>query len=96
MISPESPTPAAFPTLKVDTFKIIAYLDQEKPLSEPKWVKAGKAEEFLSDTFGPAANGHAKDWRGNKFEVLDPEEVGFNFTLLFLFFRHGNPFFSFL
>ncbi|CED82438.1 hypothetical protein [Phaffia rhodozyma] len=75
LISPDSPQSAQFPTLKTDTFKLIAYLDQEKPLSEPKWVKAGKAEEFLLDTFGPSSKGHAKDWRGHKFEVLDPEEA---------------------
>lgn len=76
-ITPNSDPEAAYPELRCDTFKIIAYLDQEKPLSEPKWIKTGNVEDWLNDIFGAPgkkAGGKGLAWRG-KFEILDPEQV---------------------
>lgn len=76
LISPDSDKAAPYPSLESETFKIIAYLDQEKPLSEPKWIKTGNVEDWLNDIFGPAKEGgKGTAWRG-KFEILDPETVG--------------------
>lgn len=89
LISPQSLPDAPYPELKCETFKVIAYLDQERPLSEPKWIKMGNVEEWLEELFGPVKDGKGLGWRG-KFEILDPEPVCISETPLISVF-HIEP-----
>lgn len=56
---------------------LTAYLDRNKPLSEPKWVRTGDIEDWLTAVFaskpsdGPDGRGA---WAG-KIEVTDPDPV---------------------
>ena len=55
---------------------MVLYLDKEKPLSEPKWVKTGDIEDWLRSMFGQAksdAQNHAS-WSG-KIIIADPDPV---------------------
>lgn len=83
LITVDSDLAATYPALKCETFKIIAYLDQERPLSEPKWVRTGNVEDWLNELFGrmKVDNKKVSNWRG-KFEILDPEPVSFFSYLL--------------
>ncbi|CAL1706821.1 unnamed protein product [Somion occarium] len=56
---------------------LIAYLDKERPLSEPKWVKTGDVQEWLKTMFGRMfwAAGDAADGWEKKIEVADPDPV---------------------
>jgi 20S proteasome subunit alpha 6 len=76
LIAADSDPAAPYPSLRCETFKIVAYLDQDRPLSEPKWVRTGHVEDWLNDLFGRMKVGNKKvsSWRG-KFEILDPEPV---------------------
>lgn len=59
------------------TVDLTAYLDRNKPLSEPKWVRTGDIEDWLTAVFiskpssGPEGRGA---WAG-KIEVTDPDPV---------------------
>jgi hypothetical protein len=88
LVASTSPADAPYPEMKTETFKVIAYLDQERPLSEPKWIKTGNVEEWLGEIFGPLEGGKGLGWRG-KFEILDPEPV--RFDLPFAFHRLFPP-----
>lgn len=64
---------ASSPPVKV---KMVLYLDKEKPLSEPKWVKTGDIEDWLRSMFGQTktdSQAHAS-WSG-KIAILDPDQV---------------------
>lgn len=52
---------------------LIAYLDQVKPLSEPKWVRTGEINDFLQTVFLKKPAGMLT-WR-DKIEVMDPDPV---------------------
>ena len=52
----------------------MVYLDKDKPLSEPKWVKTGDIDEWLKNMFGQAKNEGRASWNG-KIEVVDPDPV---------------------
>jgi 20S proteasome subunit alpha 6 len=57
---------------------LIVYLDTERPLSEPKWVKSGDVQEWLKSMFGRMfwVTGEADGWE-KKVEVVDPDPVSF-------------------
>ena len=57
------------------TVDLIAYLDRNKPLSEPKWVRTGDVEDLLHSVFSKNIQGRAA-W-ANKVEVVDPDPVRF-------------------
>lgn len=52
---------------------LIAYLDRNKPLSEPKWVRTGDVEDLLYSVFYKNVQGRAA-W-ANKVAVVDPDPV---------------------
>jgi len=58
----------AFPT--VTTLSV--YLDRDRPLSEPKWVKTGDVEEWLRNMFGRVLVGGTQGWE-RRIEVVDPD-----------------------
>lgn len=62
--------------------RLVLYLDKEKPLSEPKWVKTGDIEDWLKTMFGSAKqdkhNNHAS-WSG-KIIIADPDPVSRQFV----------------
>ncbi|TDL29781.1 hypothetical protein BD410DRAFT_780271 [Rickenella mellea] len=53
---------------------LIVYLDTERPLSEPKWVKTGDVQDWLKSMFGRMfwVTGDAVGWE-KKIEVVDPD-----------------------
>lgn len=57
--------------------RMTLYLDKEKPLSEPKWVKTGDIEDWLKSIFGSIkmedSKAHAT-WNG-KITIADPDPV---------------------
>ena len=55
---------------------LIAYLDKDRPLSEPKWVKTGDVQDWLKDMFGGRfwVAGEAVGWE-KKIEVRYPDPV---------------------
>lgn len=62
------------------------YLDKEKPLSEPKWVKSGDVQEWLRSILGRmfwAAGNIADSWE-RKIEVADPDPVCESMSTSFL------------
>lgn len=69
-------------TATPDTVKIrlTLYLDKEKPLSEPKWVKTGDIEDWLKSIIGSGGKLEDKDgkehgtWSG-KIIIADPDPV---------------------
>ncbi len=56
---------------------LTAYLDRIKPLSEPKWVRTGDIEEWLSAVFNSRATKgpEAREVWSGKIEVTDPDPV---------------------
>ena len=53
------------------------YLDKEKPLSEPRWVKTGDVQDWLRSMFGRMfwVAGDAADGWEKRVEVVDPDPV---------------------
>lgn len=72
---PTIPWFSANPSLTQAT--LIAYLDKERPLSEPRWVKTGDVQEWLKSMFGRMfwVAGEAADGWEKKLEVVDPDPV---------------------
>lgn len=62
---------------------LIVYLDTERPLSEPKWVKSGDVQEWLKSIFGRMfwVAGEAADGWEKKIHVVDPDPVGLKLLL---------------
>lgn len=58
---------------------LLVYLDTERPLSEPKWVKSGDVQEWLKSMFGRMfwVTGDAADGWEKKIAVVDPDPVSF-------------------
>lgn len=56
---------------------LVGYLDQDRPLSEPRWVKTGDVQEWLKSMFGRMfwVAGEAADGWEKKLEVVDPDPV---------------------
>ncbi|KAG8926357.1 hypothetical protein FRC01_008960 [Tulasnella sp. 417] len=54
--------------------RLLLYLDKDKPLSEPKWVKTGDIEDWLKTMFGPVKTGPQTyaSWSG-KIAIADPD-----------------------
>lgn len=52
---------------------LVAYLDRNKPLSEPKWVRTGDVEDLLLSVFAKNMQGRAA-W-ASKVDVVDPDPV---------------------
>lgn len=63
---------------------LIVYLDTERPLSEPKWVKSGDVQEWLKSIFGRMfwVAGAAADGWEKKIEVTDPDPAPTIWTVL--------------
>lgn len=57
---------------------LVAYLDKDRPLSEPRWVKTGDVQDWLKSMFGRMfwVAGEAADGWEKKIEVVDPDPVG--------------------
>ena len=56
---------------------LIAHLDRQRPLSEPRWVKTGDVQEWLKSMFGRmfwVAGDAAGGWE-KKISVVDPDPV---------------------
>lgn len=56
---------------------LIANLDRQRPLSEPRWVKTGDVHEWLKSMFGRmfwVAGDAAEGWE-KKISVVDPDPV---------------------
>ena len=67
-------TKTTLPTQTVLT----AYLDKDRPLSEPRWVKTGDVQDWLKSMFGRmfwAAGDAAEAGWEKKIEVVDPDPV---------------------
>lgn len=60
------------------------YLDTERPLSEPKWVKSGDVQEWLKSMFGRMfwVAGDAADGWERRIEVVDPDPAPTIWTVL--------------
>lgn len=58
---------------------LTAYLDRNKPLSEPKWVRTGDVEDLLLSVF--AKNMEARSAWASKVEIVDPDPVRFSLCL---------------
>lgn len=72
------PTVPPFSKAKVPSeISLILYLDKEKPLSEPRWVKTGDVQEWLRSMFGRMfwVAGDAADGWERRIEVADPDPV---------------------
>lgn len=64
-----------FASMTASEAELTVFLDREKPLSAPKWVKSGDLQEWLRSTLGkPAAMGGEDSWIG-RIEVVDPDPV---------------------
>ncbi|KIP09860.1 hypothetical protein PHLGIDRAFT_126004 [Phlebiopsis gigantea 11061_1 CR5-6] len=63
---------------------LVAYLDKERPLSEPRWVKTGDVQEWLKSMFGRMfwVAGDAADGWEKKIEVVDPDPPPTIWTVL--------------
>ncbi|EIN10819.1 hypothetical protein PUNSTDRAFT_142743 [Punctularia strigosozonata HHB-11173 SS5] len=63
---------------------LIVYLDTEKPLSEPKWVKSGDVQEWLKSMFGRMfwVAGDAADGWEKRIQVVDPDPAPTIWTVL--------------
>jgi hypothetical protein len=61
------------------TATLLVYLDTDKPLSEPKWVKSGDVQDWLRSMFGGRfwVAGDAADGWEKKIVVVDPDPVSF-------------------
>ena len=74
------PTVPPFSKAKVPSeVTLLVYLDRERPLSEPKWVKSGDVQEWLKSMFGRMfwfSRDGAGGWE-KKLEVVDPDPVSF-------------------
>ncbi|EJF63022.1 hypothetical protein DICSQDRAFT_56357 [Dichomitus squalens LYAD-421 SS1] len=64
--------------------QLVLYLDKEKPLSEPRWVKTGDVQEWLRSMFGRMfwVAGDAADGWEKRVEVVDPDPTPTIWTLL--------------
>ncbi|TCD70481.1 hypothetical protein EIP91_003242 [Steccherinum ochraceum] len=63
---------------------LVAHLDKERPLSEPRWVKTGDVQDWLRSMFGRmfwVAGDAAEGWE-KKIEVVDPDPPPTIFTVL--------------
>lgn len=69
--------PFSTATLPLHTV-LTAYLDKEKPLSEPRWVKTGDVHDWLKSMFGRmfwvSGDAAAEGWE-KKIEVMDADPV---------------------
>ena len=62
---------------------LTAYLDRLKPLSEPKWVRTGDIEEWLSAVFNSRAvkGSEAREVWSGKIDVTDPDPVSTTYVV---------------
>lgn len=62
-----------------DEIELIAFLDTGNRLSEPKWVKSGHLEDWISTSstkYRDDAEAAEENWRWRKkLEIVDPEAV---------------------
>ena len=76
----------SFPPLDVptksetgDDIELIAFLDLGNRLSEPKWVKSGQLEDWISTSTSKSRDGAEvaeENWRWRKkLEIVDPDAV---------------------
>ncbi|KAK7692559.1 hypothetical protein QCA50_004189 [Cerrena zonata] len=64
---------------------LVGYLDKDRPLSEPKWVRTGDVQEWLRSMFGGrfwVAGDAASDGWEKKIEVVDPDPAPTIWTVL--------------
>ncbi|KAI0643740.1 hypothetical protein C8Q79DRAFT_976511 [Trametes meyenii] len=81
----EDPTVPPFSKARVPSeVSLILYLDKEKPLSEPRWVKTGDVQEWLRSMFGRMfwVAGDAADGWEKRIEVVDPDPAPTIWTVL--------------
>ncbi|KAF8592466.1 hypothetical protein K439DRAFT_13551 [Ramaria rubella] len=57
------------------------YLDKDKPMTEPRWVKTGDVEEWLRNTFGIFWVSGDDGWE-KRIEVVDPDPPSTIHTVL--------------
>ncbi|CDO74098.1 hypothetical protein BN946_scf185043.g148 [Trametes cinnabarina] len=72
----DDPTVPPFSRAQVPSeVHLLLYLDKEKPLSEPRWVKTGDVQEWLRSMFGRMfwVAGDAADGWEKRIEVVDPD-----------------------
>ncbi|THV05428.1 hypothetical protein K435DRAFT_647479 [Dendrothele bispora CBS 962.96] len=66
------------------TVTLVGYLDTERPLSEPRWVKTGDISDWLRSIFGRmfwVAGDAAEGWE-KKISVIDPDPPPTIWTVL--------------
>ncbi|KZT13151.1 uncharacterized protein LAESUDRAFT_639859 [Laetiporus sulphureus 93-53] len=71
---------------------LIAYLDRDRPFSEPRWVKTGDVQEWLKSMFGRmfwVAGDAAEGWE-KKIEVVDPDPAPTIWTILEAWAQNSN------
>jgi 20S proteasome subunit alpha 6 len=69
-------TPDASPVV------VTVWMNKNRPLSEPKWCRDNRADQWLVEQFGLAKANAAGSWKG-KVEVVDPDQVSPSFARLF-------------
>ena len=72
--------------------QLVLYLDKEKPLSEPRWVKTGDVQEWLRSMFGRMfwVAGDAADGWERRVEVVDPDPVRVFSSVVTISFSHTH------
>ncbi|KAH9843681.1 uncharacterized protein C8Q71DRAFT_864563 [Rhodofomes roseus] len=71
---------------------LIAQLDRQRPLSEPRWVKTGDVHEWLKSMFGRmfwVAGDAAEGWE-KKIQVVDPDPAPTIWTVLETWAQNSN------
>ncbi|KZW03905.1 hypothetical protein EXIGLDRAFT_715940 [Exidia glandulosa HHB12029] len=71
--NPADPLHPPLTVLSAPEASLVVYLDREKPLSAPKWVKSGDLQDWLRSVLGKQAAVPGEDsWIG-RIEVVDPD-----------------------
>ncbi|KAG8963325.1 hypothetical protein FRC03_003155 [Tulasnella sp. 419] len=70
--------------------RLLLFLDKDKPLSEPKWVKTGDIEEWLKNIFGQVKPDldTRNSWNG-KIHVVDPDPPPTIYTVIDNWAQHS-------
>jgi 20S proteasome subunit alpha 6 len=75
--APDSTIPPFSNASSTSKALLLVYLDRDRPLSEPKWVKSGDVQEWLKSIFGRMfwVAGDAADGWERRIEIVDPDPV---------------------
>ncbi|KAG7097204.1 hypothetical protein E1B28_004575 [Marasmius oreades] len=81
---PADPVLPPFTSAPSPTVTLVACLDTERPLSEPRWLKTGDIQDWLRSMFGKATPAGATPGNGweRKITVVDPDPPPTIWTVL--------------